>query len=74
MKGHLVSFSSPELWLFAERYGVTDLADQCKRFVQTYFRVISASSRVLDLRCEEMASLLSLDEVSLGIELLHLTY
>eukprot|EP00057_Strongylocentrotus_purpuratus_P021326 XP_011675800.1 PREDICTED: kelch-like protein 20 [Strongylocentrotus purpuratus] len=66
LKKCLDSDSALELWLFAESYGVSDLVEPCKRYVQSYFRSISRSPRVLGLDRQDMAALLGLEEVNLG--------
>ncbi|XP_041473775.1 kelch-like protein 20 [Lytechinus variegatus] len=62
----LDSDSAIELWLFSESFGVSDLAEPCKRYVQSYFRSISRSQRILELDRQEIAALLGLEEVNLG--------
>ncbi|XP_030831882.1 kelch-like protein 8 [Strongylocentrotus purpuratus] len=55
-----------ELWLFAESYRISDLAETCKKVVQSYFWSISRSQRVLELDLQDMAAVLGLEEVNLG--------
>ncbi|XP_030840179.1 kelch-like protein 8 [Strongylocentrotus purpuratus] len=62
----LDSDSALELWLSAESCRVSDLAETFKKFVQSYFRSISRSQRVLELDLQDMAALLGLEEVNLG--------
>ncbi|XP_071491933.1 kelch repeat and BTB domain-containing protein 12-like [Diadema antillarum] len=66
LEKYLDSNNAHELWLFGERYGLTDFAESCKRYVQTYFQIISRSDYLIELGSQDIVPFLSLGEVNMG--------